>query len=93
MPIPTAGYSKKMLKLLDIYYESGMWTKYNWYDFLEKLVEICRNKSEEVVLMRLVSLFASSPKRPSRNASKIHKQVININEYEIKRFCRKIEKN
>ena len=27
-------------ELKTIYYESGIWRKYNWYDFLEKLLEI-----------------------------------------------------
>jgi len=38
MSIPTENYSKEMLELLDVYYETGIWRKYNWYDFLEELV-------------------------------------------------------
>jgi hypothetical protein len=34
MGIPKENYSKEMLELLDLYYESGIWKKYNWYDFL-----------------------------------------------------------
>lgn len=37
MSIPTGNYSREMLELLDIYYKSGIWRKYNWYDFLEVL--------------------------------------------------------
>ena len=40
MPISTDNYSKEMLELLDIYYRAGIWRKYNWYDFLEKLTDI-----------------------------------------------------
>lgn len=40
MPISTDNYSKEMLKLLNIYYRAGIWRKYNWYDFLEKLIDI-----------------------------------------------------
>ena len=40
MSIPTDNSSEKMLELLDIYYEAGIWKKYNWYDFLEELVKI-----------------------------------------------------
>jgi hypothetical protein len=43
MPIPKDGYSKDMLKLLDIYYKSGIWTKFNWYDFLKELQVIILN--------------------------------------------------
>jgi len=45
MPIPTEGYSPEMLKLLEIYYEAGIWRKYNWYDFLESLMKIMRDQS------------------------------------------------
>ena len=38
MSISTKNYSKEMLELLDVYYETGIWRKYNWYDFLEELV-------------------------------------------------------
>ena len=40
MPILTDNYSKEILELLDIYYESGTWRKYNWYDFLSKLLDM-----------------------------------------------------
>lgn len=40
MPISTENYSKEILELLDVYYESGAWKKYNWYDFLTKLVDV-----------------------------------------------------
>lgn len=40
MPVPTGNYSEEMLKLLDVYYQSGIWRKYNWYDFLVELKEI-----------------------------------------------------
>jgi len=44
MSIPTDNSSEKMLELLDIYYEAGIWKKYNWYDFLEELLKIFRNE-------------------------------------------------
>jgi hypothetical protein len=40
MPISTKGYSRDMLELLDIYYESRACRKYNWFDFLKELQEI-----------------------------------------------------
>jgi hypothetical protein len=40
MPIPTDNYSKEMFRLLDMYYQTDIWRKYNWYDFLEKLTDI-----------------------------------------------------
>jgi len=45
MSIPTENYSKDMLKLLNIYYKSGIWRKYNWYVFLEELVKIMRKRT------------------------------------------------
>ena len=50
MPIPTNSYSKEILDLIDIYYKAGIWRKYNWYDFLEKLTYIigkCRKSSSK----------------------------------------------
>jgi hypothetical protein len=29
-----------MEELKDIYYESGIWLKYNWYDFLKDFYQI-----------------------------------------------------
>lgn len=29
-----------MTDLKDIYYKSGIWLKYNWYDFIKKLIEM-----------------------------------------------------
>lgn len=40
MPISTDNYSERMFGLLNIYYQSGIWKKYNWYDFLEELRRI-----------------------------------------------------
>lgn len=31
-----------MQEFKQIYYDSGIWRKYNWYDFLEKLIEIIK---------------------------------------------------
>lgn len=35
---------KDLKELKEIYYESGIWRRYNWYDFLEKLLEIIKTK-------------------------------------------------
>lgn len=31
-----------MKELKEIYYESGIWLKYNWYDFLIELADIMK---------------------------------------------------
>lgn len=33
---------EKYAELKKIYYESGIWRKWNWYDFLERLADIIK---------------------------------------------------
>jgi len=35
-----------MDELKEIYYQSGIWRKYNWYDFLQELCKIMQKYAE-----------------------------------------------